>query len=283
MRRFIVSTAVAILVIGLNANGFAAQKSAVPISECGEIAQPGTYVLENDLMLPATEQGYGDGGTCLVITASHVKVDMDGHTIGLTCPPFSYCPSEFGAVGGTGIDITNGADHVSILNGDVEDFVYGIVGEADHLSVTNLKLTAVVGITLDDVSRSTIKDIAYEGADTDYHGSNGPILYVEGGGKNTFTNLSGQVGSDLGGPDGIEVINSDDNVISNVSLENVSCGGTDIQLSDGSSLNVVTTSTLFDECGSGIEVQMGSTRNAIVDNAVVVASPPDVFAMLDQN
>jgi len=283
MRRLIVSTAVALFVIALNADGFAAQNLPIPITECGEIAQPGKYVLENDLTLPESEQGNGVGGTCLVISASHVKIDLNGLTIGLECLPHTYCPSDLGAMGGTGIDITTGADHVSISNGTVDDYVYGIVGEADHLSVTKMNLRAVVGLTLDDVSRSSFTDIAYEGADIDYHSANGPILYLNGGGKNVFNNLSGQVGSDLGGPNGIEVVNSNDNLISGVSLENVSCGGTDIQLSDESRSNIVTGNNLFDDCGSGIQLQMGSTHNAIVGNTVVVASPPDVYAMFDEN
>jgi hypothetical protein len=68
-----------------------------------------------------------------------------------------------------------------------------------------------------------------------------------------------------------------------VNLENTSCRGTDILLSNGSSFNVVTNSTLFDECGSGIEVNMGSRHNAIIGNNVTIASPRNVFAMFDQN
>jgi hypothetical protein len=283
MRRVAVSGAVALFLIVLNAKGFAAHCSPIPISDCESITQSGNYVLTNDLVLTAIGQGYGQGGNCLVIKSSHVNIDLAAYTITIACPPFSFCPSEYGVVGGIGIDVMNGSNHVSISNGSVEGFVYGIAGEADHISATNLRLTAVVGIALNNVSRSTFTDLTYERADMRYHGSNGPILYLNRGGANTFTNLSGDVGSDLGGPGGIEIVNSNANLISSLNLQNVSCGGTDILLSKGSSFNIITNSTLFDVCGGGIEVAQGSRHNAISGNTVTIASPRDVFAMFDLN
>lgn len=85
-------------------------------------------------------------------------------------------------------------------------------------------------------------------------------------------NLSGEVGSDVSGPDGIEIVNSNANLISGVNLRNTGCGGTDIRLS-GSNFNFITNSTLFDECGGGIEFDMGSRHNVIIKNAVTIASP----------
>lgn len=290
MRRVAISGAVILFLLVLNAKvyakglkGHGEERSPIPISECEDITQPGNYVLTNDLVLTASGQNYGGGGNCLVISSSHVSVDMRGWKIAVACQPFPSCPSEFGVVGGIGIDVLDGADHASIHNGSVEGFVYGITGEADHISVTNLTLSAVVGITLTDVSQSAFTNISFQGADLRYHASNGPILYLEGGGKNIFTNLTGNVGSDLGGPDGIEVVNSDVNLISGVNIQNVSCGGTDILLSNGSSFNVVRNSILFDLCGGGIEVDTGSRLNLTVGNTVTVSSPMAVFAMLDQN
>ena len=283
MRRVAFSGAVALFLIVLNANGSPARCSTIPISECEAIAQPGNYVLINDLVLTATAPGYGAGGNCLVVKSSHVNIDLGGWAITVVCPPFSPCASEYGAVGGIGIDVLNGANHVSISNGSVEGFVDGIAGEADHISATNLKLTAIVGIALNNVSRSTFTNLTYEGADMRYHGSNGPILYLIGGGANTFTNLSGDVGSDLGGPNGVEVVNSNANLISGLNLQNVSCGGTGILLSKGASFNVVTNNTIFDDCGGGIEVDTGSRHNNILENNVTIASPMDIFAMFDQN
>lgn len=283
MRLVAVAVVVGFFLVVLNSKGFAAQDPPVPVSDCESITHPGNYVLANDLVLAATEQHFGQGGNCLVISASHVKIDMSGWTITVACPPFSYCPPEDGVVGGIGIDVLRGANHVSISNGTVEGFVYGVVGEANYITASNLKLTAVVGITLNNVRGSTFTDIAYEEADTNYHASNGPILLLSGGGENVFKNLSGQVGSDLSGPDGIDIVNSDSNRIIGVSMENTSCEGNDVVLSNGSSFNIVKNSTLFDECGGGIEVEKGSRHNTIVGDTVTIASPPDIFAMFDQN
>lgn len=289
MRRVAISTAVALFLMMINTKGFAdahglaARQSPIPISDCEDITQPGNYALTNDLVLTADGQDYGGGGNCLVISSSHVRIDLGGWTISIACPPSSSCPSEYGVVGGIGIEVMNGADYVSISNGSVEGFVYGIAGEADHISASNLRLVSILGITLTDVSRSAFRNITFEGADTIYHGSNGPVLYLNGGGDNVFMNLSGEVGSDVGGPDGIDVVNSNANLISGVNLRNTGCGGTDIRLSNGSNFNFITNSTLFDECGGGIEVDMGSRHNVIIRNAVTIASPSDVFALFDQN
>ncbi len=282
MRLVAVSTAVALFVVVLSARGFAAQ-APIPISKCENISQPGNYALTNNLVLTAGTQDYGEGGNCLVISSSHVSINLDGWTISIACPPFSFCPSEYGVVGGIAIEIMEGADNVSISNGSVEGYVYGIVGEADHITASNLHLVSVLGMALTNASQSAFKNITFEGADTSYHGSNGPILYLEGGGENIFANLSGDVGSDLGGPDGIDVVNSNANLISGLNLDNTSCGGTDIRLSNGSTFNVIKNGTLFDECGGGIEVGVGSRFNAIIGNSVTIASPSDVFALIDQN
>ena len=284
MRPVAISGAVALFLIVVNARGFAAQNSPIPILDCENITQPGSYVLENDLVLTASVNSVGQGGNCLVISSPHVKIDLSGRTITVACPPFSTCPVEFGPVGGIGIDIINGADFVRISNGSVDNFVYGIAAEANHISVTNLKLRAVVGLALDNVSSSAFTNIAYQGADLRDHGSNGPVLHLNGGGKNVFWNLSGAVESDVGQPDGIEVLNSNTNLIAGVNVtDNSSCGSTDVLLSNGSSSNTVMNSTLFDLCGSGIEVDVGSRHNVIFGNTVSIAAPMGVFAMVDQN
>jgi hypothetical protein len=286
MRLVAVSAAVAFCLIAASTSGLAAQNSPIPISDCENITQPGDYVLANDLVLTASVLNAGQGGNCLVISSSHVKINLSGRTITVACPPFSLsdCPAELGPVGGIGIDIVNGADFVKISNGSVDNFVDGVAAEANHISVANLELRAVVGLALENVSYSAFTNIAYEGADLRYHGSNGPVLHLNGGGKNIFWNLSGSVGSDVGQPHGIEVMNSNTNLISGVDLsDNSSCGSIDVLLSNGSSSNVVMNSTLFDLCGNGIEVALGSRRNVIFGNTVSIAAPMSVFAMIDQN
>ena len=89
--------------------------------------------------------------------------------------------------GGIGIEVAAGANNVSISNGSVDDYVYGIVAyQANYMSVSNLALTAVVGVTLSNVSQSTVKGITYQGADEEYHAMNGPLLYVSGGRQQLF-------------------------------------------------------------------------------------------------
>src|SRR5271170_5644520 len=140
MRRVTVSAAVALFLIVLSGKGFAAQRSPIPIFDCENITHPGNYVLANDLVLTASSQGFGEGGNCLVISSSHVNVDLSGWSITIACPPLSYCPPEYGVVGGIGIEIMNRAADVSISNGTVDGFVYGIVAEGSRISVTNLEL-----------------------------------------------------------------------------------------------------------------------------------------------
>ena len=291
MRRVSVGAAIALLLTGLGTEGFAAQRSPIPISVCENITQPGNYVLTNNLVLDTSDlnyDDYGQGGNCLVISSSHVNLNLNGWTITIACPPlsFSYCPSATGVPGGIGIEVTSGADQVSIANGIVDGFVYGIVVEkADHLSVSNLGLRSVVGLTLEDASHSTLTSISYAGGDTSYHGSNGPALYVEGGSHNNVSNLSGfDLGRDLGsGPNGIAIVNSNYNSISDVSIEDTSCDDAAVLLSSDSSFNIISNSTLFDECGGGIEIDLGGQHNTISGNSVIIASPPDVFAAFDQN
>ncbi len=268
-----------------SAKGFA-QNSPTPISDCEDITQRGNYVLTNDLMLTASGIGYGEGGDCLVISSSHVSINLDGWTMYVVCPEF-FCPPVFGPIGGTGIHIMRGADHVSISNGGVQGFVYGIVGEANYISATNLSLDAVVGISLNNVSHDAFTNIDYRGADERYHGRNGPLLSLTGGGYNTFTNVSGLfLGSDLAAPDGIDIVNSNHNLISGVNMDVTfgSCRGAAVLLTNSSSFNSIINSTLFVDCGSGIQIDDGSVHNTVQGNNVTIAStPPQLFAMLDQN
>jgi hypothetical protein len=237
-------------------------------------------------VLSASRVGYGEGGDCLVISSSHVNINLGGWTMYVVCPEF-FCPPEVGPIGGTAIHVMNGADHVSISNGGVQGFVYGMVGEADHISATNLSLDAVVGISLNHVSHDAFTNINYRGADQRYHGRNGPLLSLTGGGYNTFTNVSGLfLGSDTTAPDGIDIANSNHNLISGVNLDVTfgSCRGAAVLLKNSSRFNSIMNSTLFADCGSGIQIDEGSGHNTIQGNTVTIAStPPQLFAMFDQN
>lgn len=289
MARLGVIATVALVLVALGSRVVAAQ-GPIPISECGTITQPGNYVFTNDVILDSSDYNYddfGQGGNCLTIDAAHVNINMNGWAIGFACPPlgFSYCPSEYGVPGGIAIELTANANHVSISNGSTEEFVYGVVVEgASHVSVTDLNLTAEVGLTLENVSHGSFTNVSLLGGDTSYHGSNGPALYMNGSDHNSFSNLSGfGLGDDLGsGPSGIEIDNSNFNSISDANIEDTSCGNADVLLSN-SSFNTITNSSIFDECGSGIEIDQASQHNSVSGNTVSIASPPDEFAMVDQN
>src|ERR1700722_5476326 len=74
MRRVAISGAVALFLVVLSSNGFA--KPPIPLTDCETITKRGNYVLENDLVTSPQEN-------CLVISSSHVNVDLNGRTI--TC------------------------------------------------------------------------------------------------------------------------------------------------------------------------------------------------------
>jgi hypothetical protein len=302
MRCLAVGAAVALLLIGPKAKAFAGpnakvfdgsnakrvaaqSQSPTAITECGDITQAGNYIVENDLVLEVSEQQDLGMETCLTISASRVKIDLGGNTIAVACSNPFLCDPEFNVPGGIGVEVTAGANNVSISNGAVENYVYGIVADQDNsLSVSNLLLAAVVGVTLSDVSQSTVRGITYFGAGQNEHSTNGPLLYVSGGSHNSFSNLTGDTGTDVGIVDAVEIVGSNANSISQLNLENdSSCSNAALLLTGGSSLNLVTGNTIFDDCGAGIEVDSGGRLNFIVGNSVTTISPPDVFAMLDEN
>jgi hypothetical protein len=93
--RLVVVTVVVTFLLSMPRANAAAQSSPTLITYCQNIIQPGNYVLTNDLVLN-TVGGYGTGGDCLVISSSHVNVDMRSWNITVACPPFPYCPRRKG-------------------------------------------------------------------------------------------------------------------------------------------------------------------------------------------
>lgn len=94
-----IAAVVMCLLIVLNAKGSVAQSSPIPITDCGYIiSHPVNYVLQNGLVLAASVLGVGEGGNCLTISSSHVRIDMKGRTITVACPSLSSssCPGELG-------------------------------------------------------------------------------------------------------------------------------------------------------------------------------------------
>ena len=291
MRRLAIGGAAALFLIALSTNGLAKPpkgiaKSPIPLTNCETITKRGNYVLENDLVLTLIYSG-GQGGTgnCLVIDSSHVNVDLNGRTITTACvlpDGLPFCPPI--VQGGIGIDIE--ADHVSIANGQVGEvnggFVYGVVGGADHISATNLGITTDIGIVLSDVSHSAFTNIVYEGADTQIHSENGPVLSVSGGGGNTFTSINSKSNTF----EGIIITNSSNNVIEGADIFCTAQqeAGPGILLTQESSHNHIINNDIFVLFGNGIELDLGSDGNVIQNNTVETATtPPGFFALFDQN
>jgi hypothetical protein len=279
MRRVAISGAVALVLIVLSTNGFA--KPPIPVTDCETITKRGNYILQNDLVLPA---GQGANGNCLVISASHVNVDLKGRTIASACFFPDGCPPF--AQGGIGISVE--ADHVSITNGHVGEggggsgFTVGIFGNSKYISVTNLGITTDVGIVLNDVSHSAFANIGYEGIPVSGPVTIGPVLSVSGGGNNTFESINSSTTT----AEGIIVTNSSNNVIegANISCAAEGVAGPGILLTQNSNQNFLANNNVFVLFGNGIEVDLGSDQNVVQKNTVETAtSPPGYFALFDQN
>ena len=259
--------------------------SPTTITACGTISTPGDYVLASDLVLTVNDPSYGEGGDCLDITASHVSIDMQGWSITVSCPD-SCLPEEYGPVGGDGIHIMSGANYVSISNGEVNDFLYGLVAEGNHTTVDGFTtVDAVIGISVSNAYNNAFSGIAFDSDDLPYHFSVGPIISVAGGGHNSFSNVSGIAGGGFESPQGIVISNSSYNSIigADVSCEAEEQVGPGILLTANSSHNSIVKSTVDVLYGNGIEVDLGSNYNDVLYNNVSILSPEGFFAMLDDN
>lgn len=278
MRHIAISAVVAIVLIVSNAKGFVAQAASIPITDCGSIAQRGTYVVENDLVAPFGED-------CLVINSSHVSIDMNGKVINAACLSPNCLPT---GSGGIAVHITSEADHVSISHLVVENYVSGIVAEGDHTSVAGASLNAFSGISLNNVHHSTFTDVAYTPANRSHHPVNGPIVSVTGGGHNMLSLANAPPNSQVGvvsEAPGILITDSSYNLIEGGDIlaggEAVTSPG--ILLTGQSNHNSVANANIVVLEGNGIEVDLGSDFNLIQSNVVEILASPGFFALLDQN
>jgi hypothetical protein len=215
---------------------------------------------------------------------------MQGWAIMVACPPLDYCPVDFGVVGGIGVHILNQANHASISNGTIGSssgaFVYGLVDEADHTSVSKVGVNAVVGVTLTNSSHGRFADIAFEGADQRSHSSNGPLLSISGGDHNHFERVTGKfLGGDLSSVSGVVISDSEHNRIIDVTFDlfDGRFGGAGILVTNNSAHNAIRNNNISVLSGDGVEVDLGSEHNIIQENTVSIASPTTEFAMFDQN
>jgi hypothetical protein len=117
-----------------------AQAAPTQITACGTISQSGSYVLDQNLS--------ASSGTCLVIAARQVTIDLAGFTI--TCESGGFVCNGPGA----GIRATNGAD-ITVRNGNIVGFESGVdlLGGSGNV-VEGLRVSAEragVGIRADGV------------------------------------------------------------------------------------------------------------------------------------
>src|SRR5215470_2515797 len=98
-----------VLALGLSAVA-APTWAVVDITFCDEITQPGSYRVTQDLSCRSCQQ-------CLLIDASHVTIDLQGHSI-----------IGDGATTGAGIAVPRNASvsNIEVRNGTVASFVVGI-------------------------------------------------------------------------------------------------------------------------------------------------------------
>jgi hypothetical protein len=272
MRTTTFSITAALFISLLSTNAFA--KPPIPLTDCETITQPGNYILENDLVASPREN-------CLVISSSHVNVDLNGQTITCLVSGEFPCSAIEDSLAGIGIDIE--ADHVSVSNGRVENYGTGIVGTAEHISATNLSLATFTGIVLSDVSHGAFANIGYEGVDLEgLPVTPGPVLSVSGGGFNIFTSINSTTNTF----EGIIIANSSFNFIggADVSCSAEGVSGPGILITQDSSRNFVTNSDILVLFGNGIEVDLGSDHNVILDNKVETeTTEPGFFALFDRN
>jgi hypothetical protein len=98
--------------------------AATPITGCGGLSSPGSYVLANDIINPAMPS---TGGFCVLAGVDRVTLDLAGHTIHSS--------------GHTGTAI-GGVDSFVVRNGTIEGFEFG-VNAGRHATVENLVFDSV--------------------------------------------------------------------------------------------------------------------------------------------
>jgi hypothetical protein len=226
--------------------------SPVVISQCGNINQPGNYVLTSNVVLHLPEvSGNGD---CLVICSSNVTIDLQGYKITADCPIIAP-PSclEFGPVGGTGVDVLNGTTRVSISNGGIDNYYSALtVADATRLFVSNIHTNAPAGITLTNVTGSIFAQIAYQSAIGLSKFGGGYLAYSSGGGYNAFVNLLEREVSGVR-TQGIVISNSRHNLIDGAVVNFFAYfgNGSGILLTENSGGDVITDNKVLS--GDGIQ------------------------------
>jgi parallel beta-helix repeat protein len=217
---------------------------------CGQLITVSTRVT-NDLV-----DCLGNG---LVIGAHGIVLDLDGHTIDGT---------------GLGVGILdNGFDNVTITNGFVQEFDFGVqLGDGtarSYVTDLTLQLNQEAGIQLIDadngVAGNTIRDNML--IDNEYG------IWLSDGTQ--FATIRGNAISS-GSADGIRVEGSHENAIDANSVGESSGAGIALVAADG---NTVTDNTLTNNSGAGIAVGeplLAADDNRIEGNEITGSSGPGI-------
>lgn len=214
---------------------------------CGDTIMVGT-VLDADINCV---------GSGLIIGADGITLDLNGHTVSGSASPCQSCPFEVGI-------LIDGHSGITIKNGTVDGFVYGIfLQNGSHSNAVISTLTT--GNIFNGISLIRDSDNnQIEGCISHNNGGFG-IIINDGSDGNIVKNCSTSR-NDLGvfiggGSDGAPSF--DNKVIGTESSENLRSG---IDIFGGSSRNIVTGNLTNDNGTNGINLNVDATENIIEGN-----------------
>ncbi len=239
-------------------NAFSAE-GRKPISECTIIGQSGSYILTNDLAIQS--------GDCLIIGASHVIINLDGHSIVMT--------DQNGAPQGIAINASGKTD-ITIKNGIIVDPAIGIqfinrspadggVYRIENVKIYNPGGTGiyVTGQTQTDCetdkkcARAIIRNCIIK---TNQANTSAGIALDFSFGSIIENNILYQLGS------GISLYGGGSNIVRNNTTQRNGAYGIDVLASQG---NLIERNTVVQNGAYGIYLRKDPTLNVGSDHNVV--------------
>jgi hypothetical protein len=182
-QKIISTAALALLISALTAQATSIKISSLPFN----ITTPGTYVLAADLSYPSQQNA---AITIATSIKGPVVLDLKGHTL----------------TGGGGYSIAVGigyfagstvanASSITVQNGAVQNFGYGVWGETTSVYLTNIEVNSIAfhisqtpnnasaGVIFSQVDSSTVNNCSFFSADTGIEDN-------QSAGGNIYTNNS---------------------------------------------------------------------------------------------
>jgi CSLREA domain-containing protein len=203
----------------------------------------GQVITESTLLLNSLANCLGDG---LVIGANKITIDLGGNTID-------------GASVSESAGIRNdGYDDVTIINGTITEFDYGVLlnpGSTGNLvSGLDLQLNPLAGVSLLGAQNSTVRDNSF--------GGNGDsIQLLDGAANNLVRNndIAGSVGL------GLAIINASNNRLENNTIAGSGDQGIEML---GATFNRLTGNSISGASDTAFAIEEGSNDNIIEGNTV---------------